>query len=180
MTFTIADEFSVPQDKVGHIRPLSELAEFIAGRIKPHGEPIRVTIDKVRKRMLYAAKIGALHPIPGSFNFFAPEVEAWAKSKWPSEFQDVARVLTQSIEEKFGISDRLESRLIPNDLGRCKEELELAFSTIQQLRDRSALLEDKLREAQEEVARLTPLAQGYENIRRKNRLAAKRPRKSIW
>ncbi|MFT3806705.1 hypothetical protein [Arenimonas sp.] len=180
MTEPLDESVDTPHDETTLIKPLAELALWIAERVKPPGEPIRKTIDKVRKRIAHAVKIGALHPAPKSLTFYVPEVEAWAKNKWPSEFSDVPRVEIIRIVERLAISVSADMRLVPGDLDRCKQELKNAFQKIDEAEDLNKHLMKELKAAREEVDRLRPLAERYENIRRKNRLAASRPRRSPW
>lgn len=160
------------------LRPLADLAKMIAERVNPPGETIRTTIDKVRKRMLYAVKIGALHASPPSL-FYVPQVEAWAKGKWPSEFSDIPRYELIEVADRLVASARIDAQIIPGDLDRCRQELRNAFRKIEEANDLNDHLQKQLKAAQDEIDLLRPLAERYEYIRKRNRMAASRPRKTI-
>lgn len=151
---------------------LSEIIQTLAARVQPYGEPMRLTVDKVRKRVLYAIRIGDLHVAPGTDHLFSPQVMQWSKLKWPAAMTDVRAVKAGQCQEVLGALDELVGDVVPATLEGRKQALIEAF-------DLNFRLARELRLANEEIARLAPLAERYENIRRKNRLAAGRPRKGL-
>lgn len=180
MTDPVEEGVEQPQSEANLIRPIADVARMIAEKVKQPGESMRTAIDKVRHRMVYAATRGMLNRAPNSWSFYVPEVEAWAKNKWPREFSDVPRFEIIRVVERLALSVSADSQLVPGDLDRCKQELRTAFRRIEELEDLNRHLEKELKSTREEIDRLRPLAQRYENIRHKNRLAASKPRKSAW
>jgi hypothetical protein len=149
---------------------LAEVALMIATRVQSQGEPLRSTVDKVRKRLLYAVKIDVLHPIFNLQLFFVPEVMVWAKQVWPVQFIGTHASYVSKATDTIGLGDACEPNVIPGEIGRCQQALMEAL-------DLTRKLQSDLRHSQNEVARLTPLAERYENIRRKNRISARRLRR---
>lgn len=143
----------------------------IAYRVQPHGEELRTTVDKVRKRLMYAVDHHELHLAgpPGLQLFFVPQVLAWARSKWPEAFADIPIAHEAAANSSFTMGDASQACLIPGDPAKCQEALMDAHRTIHRL-------ERELAALQKEADRLRPLAERYEQNRQKNRDSAKLPR----
>ena len=152
--------------------PLQEMALSLGLRINPKGEPLRTTVDKVRKRLLYAVEHDELHLIgpPPLGLFHVQQVMAWARRKWPEAFSEVQVHHEAEGQSHLGLKDSLTADVIPGELERCQDVLQTAYTTIH-------TLERELAVAHKELARLRPLAERYEQNREKNRRSAKRPRK---
>lgn len=152
--------------------PLAQMAMLIALRVRPPGEDGRATIDKIRKRLRYAVKIGEVHPmLSESGLFYVPEVIAWAQRKWPDKLCDLVGEHAASAHSNLLVHDKVQHTSIPADLPSCQDALEDAQQLIHKLRADIA-------SAHAEIARLRPLADKYEQNREKNRQSAKLPRKS--
>jgi len=149
--------------------PLAEMAMLIALRIRPVGEPIRTTIDKVRKRLIYATKNGDLHTAHADL-YFVPQAIAWSQKKWPGKFDGLAAEHSVTATNTLVIRDECRGFVIPGDLPGCQEALRDAQRENQQL-------QAELKTAQAEIDRLEPIAEKYERIREKNARSAKLPRK---
>lgn len=153
---------------------LREMAFLIALRVNPEGEAMRTTIDKVRKRLVYAVKQDELHAVgpPALQLFLAAQVFAWARKKWPETFGDMPVVHSAEAEEVVRFGDDAQPDVIPGDLTKCQEALRIAQTEIHRL-------QRDLEKAEREIDRLQPLAERYEEIRLKNQSSAKRPRTGI-
>ncbi|MFC5568844.1 hypothetical protein ACFPN1_02035 [Lysobacter yangpyeongensis] len=153
---------------------LREMALLIALRVNPEGEAMRTTVDKVRKRLMYAVKQDELHLMgpPVLQLFFAAQVFAWARKKWPEALGDIPVVQSADVEETIGLGDEAQPDVIPGDLIKCQEALRIAQTEIHRL-------QRNLEKAEREIDRLQPLAERYEEIRLKNQSSAKRPRTGI-
>lgn len=150
--------------------PLQEMALLIALRINPKGEPVRATVDKVRKRLLYAVETDDLHVIEPVKLFHVPQVMAWARRKWPEFFREVQIHHEANGQSHLRLKDTITADWIPAEIEQCQDVLQTAYTTIH-------TLERELAAAHKELARLRPLAERYEANREKNRRSAKRPRK---
>lgn len=148
---------------------LAKMAALIASRIRPAGEPMRATIDKVRKRLVYATSNGDLQTSPADL-YFAPQTIAWAQKKWPGKFNDLASEHSATATATMVIRDEAMAFVIPGDLPRCQDALRDAQRENQEL-------QAQLKAARLEIARLKPIAEKYERIREKNARSAKLPRK---
>lgn len=153
---------------------LTEISTLLALSIRPDGESQRITTDKVRKRLRYAVENGSLHFIGnGELQlFFAAEVFAWARQRWPEAFGDIRVRHEANTSDAMKIRDSASARVLPGNLENCHELLRNTYSEID-------LLKEELVWAEKEIARLRPLAERYEENRQKNRRAAKRPRKNV-
>jgi hypothetical protein len=153
---------------------LQEIALILACRIRPDGEELRTTVDKVRKRILYAVQNDYLQVMgAGELQlFFAAQIFAWARRKWPDAFRDIP--INQDARASDGVmfGDSLRAWVYPSDVERCHELLRSTYSEVE-------LLKAELESAEKEIARLRPLAERYEENREKNRRAAKQPRKEV-
>ena len=151
---------------------LPEIAMLIALRVKPQGEEMRATIDKVRKRLVYAVDQDDLHPIgpPGLQLFLSGEVFAWARRKWPEAFPDVRVRQETHAQSHLAVAVMANTDLIPGDLDRCQATLRETYRTIDRL-------ERELADVLKEAEQLRPLAERYKQNSEKNRNSAKRPRK---
>lgn len=153
---------------------LQEIALLLALRIQPEGEELRTTVDKMRKRLLYAVDNDYLHVMEiGELQlFFAAEVFAWARRKWPEAFEDIQIKHEAKASDglKFGALARAWT--LPGNLDKCHESLQSIYGEVE-------LLKEELASAEKEIARLRPLAEQYEENCEKNRRAAKRPRKGV-
>ena len=153
---------------------LQEIALLLALRIRPEGEELRTTVDKMRKRLLYAVQTDYLHVVGvGELQlFFAAEVFAWARRKWPEAFGDIQVKHEANVSDGLKIGASVRSWVYPGNLDKCHELLRSTYDEMEQLTE-------ELASAEREIARLRPLAEQYEENREKNRRAAKRPRKGI-
>lgn len=150
--------------------PLAEMALLIALRIRPEdGEPRRTTIDKVRKRLIYATKNGDLQTALTGL-YFVPQVIAWSQTKWPGKFDDLPAEHSHAATATLVMRDEARAFVIPGDLPGCQEALEDAHRKNRQL-------QAELNAAHAEIERLKPIAYKYEHIREKNTRSAKLPRK---
>jgi hypothetical protein len=153
---------------------LQEIATLIAIRVQPPGEELRTTLDKVRKRLIYALRKDELHLMTiGPLElFFGPQVFAWSRRKWPEAFGDIP--ITHDAKAKSGMKVGVTARtfVYPGKIDDCHKVLRSTY-------DELDLLEQELRLAELEIARLKPLADRYEENREKNRQSAKKPRKEI-
>ena len=151
--------------------PIREMSRLIALRVNPSGEEMRTTVDKVRKRLVYAVDHDELHLIgpAGLQLYFVPEVLAWARRKWPEAFADLSVKSDAVAQSHMKLADELHDNYIPADPEKRGELLQEAYRTIDRL-------ERDLTEARRELERLRPLAEKYEQNREKNRSSAKRPR----
>ncbi|MEO5812845.1 MAG: hypothetical protein ABIQ63_12115 [Rhodanobacter sp.] len=153
---------------------LAEMTMLIARLVQPYGEPLRTTVDKVRKRILYATLKGALTTVgTGAGLYSCPEVIAWARKKWPGKLNDLPAEHSVSASATAGFRDDGHMFVTPGDLPRCQAALLEALRENQQLRS-------ELKAAQAEIERLKPIAEKYEKNRETNRQSAKRPRKGAW
>lgn len=154
---------------------LAEMASLIALRVNPHGESMRNTVDKVRKRIVYAADQGELHYVgPKALGlFFVPEVLVWAREKWPGALSDLPVSQEANAQVGMKLDATLSTYHIPGDLARCQEALQDALLTNREL-------ERRLSTTEAEIERLGPLAEKYEQNREKNRQSARKPRKDPW
>ena len=150
--------------------PLAQMALLIALRIQAgDGEPLRTTIDKVRKRLVYATKIGVLETTRAGL-YYLPKTAIWAQEKWPGKFGDLYAERSGSGSVTLPFGGKGWGFSIPGDLPRCQEALRNAERDNYNLRE-------SLKTAQEEMERLKPLAERYEEICRKNTQSAELPRK---
>lgn len=149
--------------------PLAEMAMLIALRTRPVGEPLRTTIDKVRKRLVYATKNGDLQTAHAGL-YFVPQAIAWSQKKWPGKFDGLPAEHSATATATAVIRDEAWGFAIPGDLPGCQKALEDAQRENQQLLK-------ELKAARAEIERLWPIAEKYEQIREKNALSAKLPRK---
>jgi hypothetical protein len=150
--------------------PLAEMALLIALRIRPeNGEPMRTTIDKVRKRLVYATENGDLQVADAGL-YFVPQVIAWSQKKWPGKFDDLPAEHSRAATATLVMRDQARAFVIPGDLPGCQEALEDAHRKNRQL-------QTELNAAHAEIERLEPIAYKYEQIRQKNTRSAKLPRK---
>lgn len=149
--------------------PLAEMAMLIAVRIQPAGEPLRTTIDKVRKRLIYATKNGDLQTAHAGL-YFLPQVIAWSQKRWSGKFDGLPAEHSATATSAAMIRDEAWAFVIPGDLPSCQKALEDAQRENHQLRA-------ELKAAHAEIERLKPIAQKYERIREKNARSAKLPRK---
>lgn len=155
--------------------PLQEIALLLALRVRKPGEDMRSTVDKVRKRMLYAVNNDELHVMAPSDEFqlfFTPQVFAWARKKWPDALSDVAIKHEEKASDRVALRAAVKNWHYPADVGKCHELLRAAYTDAE-------ALEEELASANRELQRLRPLAERYEENREKNRRSAKRPRKNI-
>lgn len=150
--------------------PLAKIALLIAVRIRPAGEPMRATIDKVRKRLIYATDHGDLQTVHAGL-YFVPQAIAWSQKKWPAKFDDLPAEHSATATATAVFRDEVRAFVIPGDLPGCQKALENAQRENHQLRT-------ELKAAQAEIDRLDPIAEKYEQIRKKNTRSAKLPRKS--
>jgi hypothetical protein len=148
--------------------PLAEMAMLIAMRVNPPGEPLRTTIDKVRKRLVYATEKGNLQTAHAGL-YFVPQAIAWSQKKWPGKFDGLPAEHSATATSTAVVSDEVWGFVIPGDLPGCQKALEDAHRENQQLRT-------ELRAAHAEIERLEPIAYKYEQIREKNTRSAKLPR----
>jgi hypothetical protein len=149
--------------------PLAEMAMLIATRVNPPGEPLRTTIDKVRKRLVYATKNGDLQMAHAGL-YFVPQAIAWSQKKWPGKFDGLPAEHFATATSTAVMSDEVWGFVIPGDLPSCQKALEDAHRENQQLRT-------ELKAAHVEIERLEPIAEKYEQICEKNARSAKLPRK---
>lgn len=168
---TADDEFLAPHKPM---YPLTEIAQLLALKVQPEGETMRTTVDKVRKRLIYAAKSGKLHVIgPPAFPLFiAPQVFAWARKNWPEAFGDVSVAHDVQAQSHIRIGAVVRDHLFPGDLNECHRLLREMYDEVESL-------QGELATAEREIARLEPLAERYEQNRAKNQASAKRPRKDV-
>ena len=153
---------------------LHEIATLIAIRVQPPGEEMRTTLDKVRKRLIYALRKDELQLMKaGPLElFFAAQVFAWTRKKWPEAFGDIPITHEANAASILKIGMTARTYLYPSKLNDCHKLLRSTYDEVE-------LLEEELRLAEREVARLKPLAERYEQNREKNRRSAKKPRKEI-
>ena len=154
--------------------PLHEIATLIAIRVQPPGEELRTTLDKVRKRLLYALRKDELQLMTiGRLElFFGAQVFAWARKKWPEAFGDIPITQDATAQSNLRIGITARTFLYPGKLDDCHKLLRSTYDEVE-------LLEQELGLAEREVARLKPLAERYEQNREKNRRSAKKPRKEV-
>jgi hypothetical protein len=154
--------------------PLHEIATLIAMRVQPPGEELRTTLDKVRKRLIYALRKDELQLMTsGPLElFFGAQVFAWARKKWPEAFGDIPVTQDAKGESHLKIGITARTFLYPGSLEDCHKLLRSTYDEVD-------LLEQELRLAELEVTRLKPLAERYEQNREKNRRSAKKPRKDV-
>lgn len=160
------------EEPEGHqgLYPLAEMTMLIARLVQPYGEPMRTTVDKVRKRILYATLNGALTTVgTGAGLYSCPQVIAWARKKWPGKLNDLQAEHSVSASATAGFRDDGQMFVTPGDLPRCQAALLDALREIQQLRT-------ELKTAQAEIERLKPNAQKYELLCERNAKSAKLPR----
>ena len=81
--------------------PLAEMALLIALRIQPTGEPLRITIDKVRKRLVYATEKGDLQTAHAGL-YYVPQAIAWSLKKWPGKFDGLPAEHTGVLPRNHG------------------------------------------------------------------------------
>lgn len=155
----------------GHqlLYPLAEMAMLIALRTRPAGEPLRTTIDKVRKRLVYATKNGDLQTAHADL-YFVPQVIAWSLRKWPGKFDGLRAEHSATATAAVVVRDEIQGWVIPGDLPGCQEALRDAQRENEQL-------QAMLMAAHGEIERLRPIAEKYELIREKNRRSSQLPRK---
>jgi hypothetical protein len=159
-----------PSDPQADHLTIGDMAMLIASRVRLPGEPIRATIDKVRKRLAHAVAKGELHTTGDQPPlFYAPRVVAWARSKWPGKLLDLPAEHAVRVNEQLNISERALGYAIPDELESCQVALASA------LRQIDALCKH-LQKVHGEVERLRPLAEKYEANREKNRRSARLPR----
>ena len=152
--------------------PLNDMALLLALRVQKPGEDLRPTVDKVRKRLLYAVAKDELH-VTGPLQFFlAAQVFAWARKKWPGTFSDIAVKHDAHASDTLNLDARIKNWHYPGDLGECHKLLRSLYDDLE-------LLEEELASATREIRQLRPLAEKYEEIRRRNRRSAKLPRKNV-
>jgi hypothetical protein len=164
-----------PPDKLseGHdpFCSLAKMAKLIAVRIRPPGEPLRTTTDKVRKRLSYATKKGELRTLgTGPGLYYLPHAIAWSQEKWPGKLNDLRTEPPDPAASKEFLQEDPWKFLVPSDLRRCQEVLGEALLE-------NYLLRTKLTRARAEIHRLTPIMKKYEQICEKNARSAKLPRK---
>lgn len=166
----MTDEAELPAG-VQQFYPIREMSRLIALRVKLSGEEMRTTVDKVRKRLVYAVDHGELHLVgpPALQLYFVPQVLAWARKKWPEAFADI-RVKSEAVAQShLEMRGELHDNYIPADPEKRGELLREAYQTIDRL-------ERDLTDAKRELERLRPLAENYEQICKKNQHSAKGPR----
>ena len=155
--------------------PLNEMATLLAFRVQKPGEDLRSTVDKVRKRMRYAVEKDELHvmgPSPQIQLFFAAQVFAWARKKWPERFCDVSVRHDETVSDGLKIAVSVRDWHYPADVDECHRLLRAAYEDVE-------LLGEELAAANREIEKLRPLAERYEENRERNRQSAKRPRKNV-
>ncbi len=123
---------------------------LIALRIQPAGEPLRTTIDKVRKRLVYATETGDLQTAHASL-YFVPQVIAWSRKKWPGKFNDLSAEHSATATVTARFRDEIRAWVIPGDLPGCQQALRDAQRENEQL-------ESELKAAHAEIERLRPIA----------------------
>ncbi len=150
---------------------LSQVADFLVPKIRRPGEGLRAVIDKVRKRVEYAAKNGDLEAqvIAGKRLYCLPLVLAWASRKWPANFPGVTTRQEGTASGAMGFTGGGSGFTYPGDLKESHAALRVAHMRIYELTE-------ALKSAQLEIDRLRPLAEKYEEICEKNRKSAKRSR----
>lgn len=149
--------------------PLAEMATLIALRTRQAGEPLRTTIDKVRKRLVYATTNGDLQIVLAGL-YFVPQVIAWSQKKWPGKFDGLHAKHSATSTADLVMGDEIRGWAIPGDLPGCQQALRDAQRENEQL-------ETELKAAHAEIELLKPIAEKYELIRKKNTRSAKLPRK---
>lgn len=149
--------------------PLAEMAMLIALRTRPVGEPLRTTIDKVRKRLVYATTNGDLQTVHAGLHF-VPQAIAWSQKKWPGKFDGLHAEHSATATAVVVVRDEIRGWVIPGDLPGCQEALRDAQRENEQFRT-------ELKAAHAEIERLRPIVEKYELIREKNARSAKLPRK---
>lgn len=150
-------------------RSVTEVVDLIAGRVRDPAESLRQARDKIRKRLLYAAKAGELAGgLTGRFE--ARAIAAWAQVKWPGRFDDLPAQYTLESGDDLGVTDTATATVTSNNLERCKQLLAEAEAEI-------ARLQAELARANSESAALRPLADRYQQIKATNRASASKPRK---
>ena len=155
----------------GHqlLYPLAEMAMLIALRIQAAGEPVRTTVDKVRKRLVYATRNGDLQTAHAGL-YFVPQAIAWSRKKWPGKFEDLPAAFSDTATAAAAIGDEVFTLVVPGDLPRCQEAVADAQRENQRLRT-------ELKAAHAEIERLGSIAEKYAHICEKNAESAKLPRK---
>jgi len=149
------------------------MALMLALRLGGRDKAQRPVLDKLRKRLQYAARNGLLTQIgpagdPKSL-FIVEEVLRWARQRFPSGFDDVQLTSHVTVTDGIALGDSLRVSSIPADLAKCQQALRDAQDLIDHL-------EGELAAAKREIDRLAPLAERYlENVET-NRRSAKRPR----
>jgi hypothetical protein len=145
------------------------LLDLITERVRDPADTMRQARDKVRKRILYAAERGELAGGPtGGFDVRA--VAAWARVKWPGVLVGLQADYEDVTANQANLSDRAEAIVIPKSLERCQRLLAEAEAEI-------GRLQSELARVNAENFNLRPAAERMQQIRDKNRAAAKRPRK---
>lgn len=158
-----------PEAQAEHL-PIAHMAMLVATRVQLPGESIRATVDKVRKRLAYAVAHGELHTTGASPElFYAPEVLAWGRNKWPGKLLDLLARQTETLSDRLVPREKWGGDVISGDLTSCQVALRHALKQIDVLRDH-------LQKANAEADRLRPLAEKYEASCEKNRRSAKLPR----
>lgn len=151
---------------------LTELAALFVPRIRPFGDDERATTDKFRKRVRYAVHAGDLEAA-GPDLYYLPQVVAWARKKWPGKVDDLLAEQTVTTPASLEFGDVGLMSVVPGDLPRCQKALQDAQQDIY-------ALQAELKFARAEIARLTPLADRYNEICQGNRESARLPRKDRW
>ncbi|GAB3366252.1 hypothetical protein GCM10027431_07950 [Lysobacter rhizosphaerae] len=148
---------------------LAELARLLAPLVKEPGESMRNAVDKVRKRLEYAVEHGQLQQLDAGV-FSTAQIIPWARKKWPKALGAIPVRQDVDLEAGLAVRDTPTPDVIPGDIDLRREAFMTFFKAI-------GRLERELAAASAEAEQLRPAAEKYEELRKKLKASAKRPRK---
>ena len=130
---------------------------FITANITEHESEWRAVRDKVGKRISYAVQVGELHFTDDKILFGA--LMAWARDKpdWAPHLAQFPRIVNPRASETFSLSASSEALVLPETVGACHVAL-------RQLHEQSQTATQCLAEALDEIQRLRPKAERYDEI----------------
>jgi hypothetical protein len=145
---------------------------LIAERVKIPSESLRATQDKVRKRIDYAIRKGAL-PDPGPSGFVFGEFIGWAMGQrgWGRALDGIPAIIVGHADLVLpGITFSARGLSLPSSLGGCHAALVAADATIAELESRIATLEAAVCRLQVFEIRLKKMSTGGKRGGRGNTL----------
>lgn len=155
-----------PQDKtpltVNSIISRHKAVLEIAKRVGRSDETEKESANRVSHLLGYALKQGHIAAQPDG-GFLLGVVVAWAREKWPGKFTDLPAMISESLHDGIVCRDFMDMVVLPPTLDKC-------HALIDQQHHRIGELEEALRAATNEIARLRPEAENWRALCEKNKI----------